>query len=61
MQLELSGLNCLPGGLSFPVSEGTEKIAGLWCAREDQYPEWCYGYKMKGNMKINMYKENYMV
>ena len=37
MQLELSGLNFLPGGLSFPVSEGTGKIVGLWFAREDQY------------------------
>ena len=43
------------GRLSFPVSEGTEKIAGLWFAREDQYPGWCYGYKVKGNMKIDMY------
>ena len=51
---------CLGDLWSFPASEGTEKITGLWFAREDQYPGWCYGYKVKGNMKINMYKENYI-
>ena len=32
---------CLPGGLilSFSVPGGTEKIAGLWFARGDQYPD----------------------
>ena len=38
--LELSGLLvCLGDLLSFSVSEGTEKIAGLWFARGDQYPD----------------------
>ena len=28
--------------LSFSMPGGTEKIAGLWFAREDQYPGWHY-------------------
>ena len=41
--------------------EVTEKIAGLWFAGEDQFPGWCYGYKVKDNIKICIYMENYKV
>ena len=33
------------GLLSFSVLGGTEKVAGLWFARGDQYPGWHYEWK----------------
>ena len=41
--LDLSGLFVFLGDLiSLSVPGGTEKIAELWFARDDQYPGWHY-------------------
>ena len=61
--LELSELFVCPGELGqFFSTWGDRKIAGLWFAQGDQYPDWHYALHLFGSTKqwCNVYSKSYM-